>query len=93
MPKAFNHQGVAYIIRDNNKDTIPGNSGHAQQERGKGLNFHPASYHPNGSEDTIGTWSTGCIVVQSATDYYQIYNEIVTSGQQWLTFCVISGDI
>ena len=90
---AFTQAGVAYVLRDKDRDLIPGNSGTSHKEMGNGLNFHPASYQPNGSSKTIGTWSTGCIVVQSATDYYQIYNEIVTSGQQWLTFCVISGEI
>ncbi|WP_052689369.1 LysM peptidoglycan-binding domain-containing protein [Acinetobacter brisouii] len=90
---AFVQVGSAYIIRDTNRDTIPGNSGVSKIEIGKGLNFHPASYKANGSANVIGTWSTGCVVVQSATEYYSIYNLIVSSGQNILTFCVISGDI
>ena len=66
---AFTQTGVAYIIRDTDKDSIPGNSGISNKETGKGLNFHPASYKPTGLSKTIGTWSTGCVVVQRATEY------------------------
>lgn len=90
---AFAHTGVAYINRDTNRNNVPDNSGASRPETGKGLNFHPASYTPTGSSSTIGTWSTGCVVVQSATDYYQIFNTIIKSGQNKLTFCVVAGDI
>ncbi|MBE0443515.1 hypothetical protein EI164_16000 [Psychrobacter sp. FME13] len=90
---AFAHTGVAYINRDTNRNNVPDNSGASRPETGKGLNFHPASYTPTGSSSTIGTWSTGCVVVQSATDYYQIFNTIIKSGQKKLTFCVVAGDI
>lgn len=90
---AFAHTGVAYINRDTNRNNVPDNSGTSRPETGKGLNFHPASYTPTGSSSTIGTWSTGCVVVQSATDYYQIFNTIIKSGQNKLTFCVVAGDI
>jgi hypothetical protein len=91
--KAFTQVGAAYVRRDTNKDLMPGNSGKVHSESGMGLNFHPASYNPNGSSKEIGEWSAGCVVAQSATDYYQIYNKIINSGQVTLTFCVISGDI
>ena len=90
---AFAHTGVAYINRDTNRNNMPDNFGASRPETGKGLNFHPASYTPTGSSSTIGTWSTGCVVVQSATDYYQIFNTIIKSGQNKLTFCVVAGDI
>ena len=90
---AFKQTGVAYVFRDKDLDLIHGNSGTSHKEIGRGQNFHPASYDPKGSSTTIGNWSTGCVVVQSAKDYYQMYNEVVNSGQTVLTFCVISGDI
>lgn len=90
--KAFVQVGTARVLRDSDKDSVPGNSGSPHDERGRGLNFHPASY-TGGTASTIGTWSTGCVVVKSAHDYYLIYNQIVDSGQRRLSFCVILGNV
>ena len=72
------------LIRDHDKDLIPANSGVAREQTGKGINSHPASYKAKGAAKAtkIGTWSTGCIVVRSATDYYDIYHKVVDSGQK-----------
>lgn len=90
--KAFTQKGSVRIFRDNNKDDIPANSGTPHLESGNGINFHPASYTGD-SAKRIDTWSVGCVVAQSAVDYYSIYNKIVDSGQSILSLCVIDGNI
>lgn len=83
--------GPFKIIRDNNRNTKSGDSGKWSWESWKGFNFHPNTYIKRRRgifSWIIGTWSSGCVVVNDSTKYFNFIDN--SKPQRSFSVCFLN---